>query len=70
MGPVEVITVDSTKIACDGVNYKSIENKQSNASKHPLVYLNMGKEDFIVCPYCSKYFTTKTLTNLHVGSHS
>lgn len=50
MGPVEVVVVDNKKISCDG---------GSGASNHPLVYLNMGKEDHITCPYCSKYFTLK-----------
>jgi len=54
MIPLEVIAVDNKKISCDG----SIHNHFS-ASKHPLVYLNMGEKDFVVCPYCSKYFTTK-----------
>jgi uncharacterized Zn-finger protein len=50
MGPVEMIFVNSKKVSCDGV--KSLSN-------HPVVYLNMGDKDFVVCPYCSKYFTTK-----------
>ena len=50
MQPVEVIVVDDKKVSCDG---------GGGASSHPLVYLNMGKEDFVVCPYCSKYFTIK-----------
>jgi uncharacterized Zn-finger protein len=65
MGPVEVIAVDSKKVACDGANHKSVESKHSGASKHPLVYLDMGKEDFVVCPYCSKYFTTKKIEHSH-----
>jgi uncharacterized Zn-finger protein len=54
MGPVEVIAVDSKKITCNGDNHKL-----ADASNHPLVYLNMGEKDNIVCPYCSKYFTIK-----------
>jgi uncharacterized Zn-finger protein len=23
---------------------------------HPLIYLNLGKEKKIICPYCSRYF--------------
>ncbi|MES2677809.1 MAG: zinc-finger domain-containing protein [Pseudomonadota bacterium] len=53
MQPVEVIVVGSKKISCDG-------NK--GASSHPLVYLNMGAADNIICPYCSRYFTTKKST--------
>ena len=50
MGPIEVIVVDSKKIACDG---------HSIASKHPLIYLNMGSDNNVVCPYCSKNFIIK-----------
>lgn len=50
MGPVEMIYINSKKVSCDGGR---------TSSTHPLVYLNMGNKDFVVCPYCSKYFTTK-----------
>lgn len=45
--PFEVLHVNSKKVACDG---------GSGASKHPLVYLNMGNKDSVICPYCSKTF--------------
>lgn len=44
----EVLHVKTKIIACDGAK---------NLSTHPLVYLNMGDNDHVVCPYCSKYFT-------------
>jgi len=44
----EVLHVKSKKVSCDG---------SKSASTHPLVYLNMGDNDHVVCPYCSKYFT-------------
>ncbi|GDX36220.1 hypothetical protein LBMAG18_07310 [Alphaproteobacteria bacterium] len=44
----EVLHVKSKKVNCDG---------SKTASSHPLVYLNMGDNDYVVCPYCSKYFT-------------
>ena len=46
--PSEVLHVNSKKVACDG---------GAGASNHPMVYLNMGEKNFVVCPYCSKYFT-------------
>lgn len=56
--PFEVLHVSSKKVSCDG---------GSGSSKHPLVYLNMGNKDSIVCPYCSKTFiiqkNTKTQLN-------
>ncbi len=61
MGPVEVIVVDSKKVSCDG---------SKGASNHPLVYLNMGAADNVVCPYCSRYFTTKKPVDAFVaGDH-
>jgi len=47
--PFEVLHVNSKKVSCDG---------GKGASSHPLVYLNMGEKSYVVCPYCSKYFTT------------
>jgi uncharacterized Zn-finger protein len=46
--PLEILHVTSKKVSCQGA---------SASSSHPLVYLNMGKNDFVVCPYCSKFFT-------------
>jgi uncharacterized Zn-finger protein len=49
---LEILHVTSKKVSCSG-----IKDTNSNTSGHPLVYLNMGENDFVVCPYCSKYFT-------------
>jgi len=49
--PLEILHVNSKKVACDGSR-----DDKSGASGHPLVYLDMGKNDFVVCSYCSKYF--------------
>ena len=48
--PLETLHVNSKKITCEGGN---------KISGHPLVYLNMGKNDSVTCPYCSKFFTIK-----------
>ena len=50
----DVLYVNSKKVSCDG----GVES-----SKHPLVYLNMGLNDFVVCPYCSKYFSLNDSKN-------
>lgn len=42
--PFETVTVSTKKVACDGIN---------KDSGHPRVYLNMGADDFVDCPYCS-----------------
>ncbi|HLD76630.1 MAG TPA: zinc-finger domain-containing protein [Rickettsiales bacterium] len=51
---IEILHVNSKKISCDGV-----KEGYYATSGHPLIYLNMGKNDFVICPYCSKYFTVK-----------
>jgi uncharacterized Zn-finger protein len=45
--PFEVITVDTDRVACDG---------GGGALGHPKVYLNLGKEGRIECPYCSRLY--------------
>jgi uncharacterized Zn-finger protein len=47
--PLEAFHVASKKVSCDG---------GKDGSGHPLVYLNM-KNDSVICPYCSKFFTTE-----------
>ena len=43
----EVIAVRSRRIACDGVG---------GALGHPRVYLEMGEEPFVECPYCDRRY--------------
>ena len=43
----EVITVNSHRVSCDGVG---------GALGHPRVYLEMGEEHFVECPYCDRRF--------------
>ena len=43
----EQITVRTRRVACDGVG---------GALGHPRVYLEMGEEDFVECPYCDRKF--------------
>lgn len=43
----ESIETDSQVIKCDG---------GGGPLGHPLIYLNLGKEGKVVCPYCSKFF--------------
>ena len=49
MQPIETVTVDTAKIACDG----------DKASPHPRVFLNLGTQGFVDCPYCGKHFVLK-----------
>jgi uncharacterized Zn-finger protein len=45
--PPEVIKVHVRRVACDGVG---------GALGHPRVYLEMGEEPFVECPYCDRRF--------------
>jgi len=48
MTDVETIEVDSKRVACDG-----------GALGHPAIYLEMGDNRDVVCPYCSRRFVLK-----------
>ena len=39
--------VKSKKVSCNG---------GGGALGHPKIYLDMGKKNLIICPYCSKIF--------------
>ena len=43
----ELQVVSSSNVDCDG---------GGGALGHPKIYLDMGKETKIICPYCSKSF--------------
>lgn len=54
--PLEILHVNTKKVSCDG----SRDDKKGAVNGdfgHPLIYLDMGKNDHVICPYCSKYFT-------------
>lgn len=46
----EVVAVSDKSVSCEG---------GQGALGHPLVYLEIGSEGEIVCPYCSKRFVYK-----------
>jgi len=43
----EVVVVRTRRIACEGVG---------GALGHPRVYLEMGEDPFVECPYCDRRF--------------
>jgi uncharacterized Zn-finger protein len=45
----DVQYVDDLTVSCDG------NNSEKNAG-HPRVYLNLGDQGSIQCPYCSQMF--------------
>jgi uncharacterized Zn-finger protein len=46
----EIVETDREVVSCDG---------GIGALGHPLVYLNIGREGSIDCPYCSRRFVLK-----------
>ena len=46
----EIVEVETTRVACDGGD---------GALGHPKVYLEMGDEGFVECPYCDRRFVLK-----------
>ena len=50
-GPApEVVRVHAHRVACDGVG---------GALGHPRVYLTMGADDAVECPYCDRRYVLK-----------
>ena len=48
--PPETLHVDSPSVSCDGGD---------GALGHPRVYLNMGDQGWVECPYCDRKFILK-----------
>ncbi len=46
MQPVETVRVEVRTVACDG----------GGASGHPRVFLNIGAEGAVDCPYCGRRY--------------
>lgn len=49
--PPETIMVRSHRVACEGVG---------GALGHPRVWLELGGQDFVDCPYCDRRFVAAT----------
>jgi uncharacterized Zn-finger protein len=48
--PPETVETDSETVACEG---------NDSALGHPRVFLTIGKEGFVECPYCDRRFVLK-----------
>lgn len=46
----EIIEVDDTRVACDGGD---------GTLGHPRVFLEMGDETYVECPYCDRRFVLR-----------
>jgi len=49
----ETVTVTEARVACDGATRPRGDD---GALGHPKVYLQIGDEGFVDCPYCDKRF--------------
>ena len=58
MQPVETIDVTETRVACDG---------GGGALGHPRVFLNLGADGKVDCPYCGRHFQMKPGATPHAG---
>jgi len=45
--PPEVMETDDATVACEGIG---------SALGHPRVFLTIGEEGFVECPYCDRRF--------------
>ncbi|MEM6934585.1 MAG: zinc-finger domain-containing protein [Pseudomonadota bacterium] len=52
----ETEEVSTTRVACDG---------GGGALGHPRVFLSIGPEGWVECPYCDKRFILKTCLGGH-----
>jgi len=48
--PQEIVHVDAMRVSCDG---------GQGALGHPRVFLNIGKDGKVECPYCDRLFILK-----------
>jgi uncharacterized Zn-finger protein len=46
----ETVEVNDTRVACDG---------DGGTLGHPRVYLEMGDDTFVECPYCDRRFVLR-----------
>jgi len=51
MNPPETVEVDKDTVACDG--------NGGGDAEHPRVYLNLGPQGKVDCPYCGRHFVMK-----------
>lgn len=56
MEPIETEIVAESRVACNG---------GGGPSGHPKVYLTMGAEGHVDCPYCGKRFVLKEGAAVH-----
>ncbi|CAK0756518.1 NADH dehydrogenase (ubiquinone) Fe-S protein 6 [Azospirillaceae bacterium] len=60
MSSVELITVETSKVSCDG---------GGGPLGHPKIYLKMSQDGRGVCPYCGSHYGLKAGAKLEGGGH-
>ena len=58
MGPYETIYINETVAACNGGD---------EPLGHPRVFLNLGRDGKVECPYCSRLFVNRTMQGSGAG---
>ena len=58
MGPSETIYINETVAACDGGD---------EPLGHPRVFLNLGPDGKVECPYCSRLFVNRAMQGPAAG---
>ena len=58
MGPFEIIYIDGTVAACNG---------GEEPLGHPRVFLNLGHDGKVECPYCSRLFVNRAMQGSAAG---
>jgi len=58
MGPSETICINETVAACDG---------SDEPHGHPRVFLNLGHDGKVECPYCSRLFVNRAMQRSAAG---
>ena len=56
----ETVRVNQTRISCEG---------SGGALGHPKVYLQIGDEGFVECPYCDRRFVLNEHARGEAGAH-
>ena len=59
MGPFETIYINETVAACNG---------GGGALGHPRVFLNLGRDGKVECPYCSRLFVNRAMQEAAGGA--
>lgn len=54
----EIVLSDSPTVVCDGV-VPGARPGRDGLGGHPRVYLTMGQDDHVDCPYCDRRFVLK-----------